>query len=98
MDALKNDLDIFFSGEFSTPARYCPQGGDCREVRIVEFLEPADLGDSFFYRLGGKASDFPNITKGDRFEIGNASYAVMDYVVDEYQLSIEITLNKEGQR
>ena len=95
---LKSDLDIFFGGEFANIARYCPQNDDCREVSIVVFLEPSDLGDSFFYRFGGKASDFPELAKGDKFELDNEIYGVTDFVIDEYGLTIEILANKEGQR
>ena len=56
------------------------------------------MGDSFFYRIGAKSADFPSIGKGDVFEIHNERYAVVDVVRDEYNLSTEIILNKEGQR
>lgn len=95
-DLLRNDLSAFFDGEFSVLATFCPKGQTCRDVSVVQFLEGNE--DGFFYRLIVRAADFTDLATGDIFLIGGKKYVARDYVEDEYGLTLEIILNKEGIR
>lgn len=95
-DLLRNDLSAFFDGEFSVFATFCPKGQSCRDVSVVQFLEGNE--DGFFYRLIVRAADFIDLAIGDIFLIDEKKYVVRDYVTDEYGLTMEVILNKEGIR
>lgn len=77
-------------------AIFCPKEQACRDVSVVQFLEGNE--DSFFYRLIVRAADFTDLDIGDIFLIDGKKYVVRDYVGDEYGLTMEIILNKEGIR
>ena len=77
-------------------ATFCPKGQSCRDVSVVQFLEGNE--DGFFYRLIVRAADFIDLAIGDIFLIDEKKYVVRDYVTDEYGLTMEVILNKEGIR
>jgi len=89
-DEMVNDMDVFLNtDEFAREVIYL---GTFINVQLVEAYD--ENGKAFYTQMFCRASDIPDISDDSTFQIGGVAYGVVDFNIDDFNISADIYLNK----
>lgn len=94
-ELIKDDLkNTFLKGEFSQDVIY-QTGSEIRTVTVQFFEESMDKIDANFNHAWCSFTDMPRVIKNkDTLIINNIKYGILDASPDEFQLGLNLYLQK----
>lgn len=94
-DLMKSDIqDVFLNGEFSQIATY-KSPTDLKDISVQFFESDLEQLQTSFYHAWCSYSDLPSVNKkGDTLEIKGIVYEIKDNSPDEFQLGLNLFLQK----
>lgn len=94
VDLMSMDVTNVFLKDMAHSATYTDSNGAQTEVIVQFFEEQADGIDTLYNNVFCKLSDVTNIQINDTFTIYGKDYGVVDFEIDEHNITVQAFLNE----